>query len=505
MSRSRMSTPFASRLGTNYCPDYKEILDIRAILVEPVSRLKQLDDQIADLQKAIDVLAEERAGIGSFVDAHEALLSPVRRLPLDVIQEIFEACLPHRNCAMSAVEAPVLLGRICSSWRTISLTTPLLWTRLHIVEPGGIGSLPTDGDGVREEVAQRLETVKTWLSRSGVCPISISFIGALDARPESTCLFLQALVPFASRWQNLTLAISWKSEVLDTLCKLTENDLPMLSALQILHIGGSSRARMLDLPIPWTNLTFLALNGGEAVINPEIALEVLSKCRHIESCQLWLPYPTPPFLPAANHSVIRAELPHLRTLDIMGSLDGTGLIFRGLSVPALYHFTLDGAMLFEDPALSSQCIAFLATSSRLESLRVVSDAFGEGYPDILRALPALKRLYINDSYTVLEAIIAALTPTADTLGDASCPHLEELHIKGGSISDNMLLRFITARMRTSNRTLTRVEIALDRQMEFDIRECIQAFLDNGLEFRATYFQPPPPTAFSPWHGLEPDL
>ncbi|KAF8213696.1 hypothetical protein K438DRAFT_1105548 [Mycena galopus ATCC 62051] len=31
----------------------------------------------------------------------------------------------HRNCVSSASEAPILLGRICSSWRAISLSTPV--------------------------------------------------------------------------------------------------------------------------------------------------------------------------------------------------------------------------------------------------------------------------------------------------------------------------------------------------------------------------------------------
>ncbi|KAJ6544218.1 hypothetical protein B0H19DRAFT_894535, partial [Mycena capillaripes] len=123
-----MSSPFAPQLGTNYCPKDEEVLEIKALLVEPSLRLKRLDDEITDLQKAIDKLAEERNSLGAYVDAHKALISPVRRLPLDIIQEIFIACLPtHSNCVVSAIEAPVLLGRICSSWRAISLSTPRLW------------------------------------------------------------------------------------------------------------------------------------------------------------------------------------------------------------------------------------------------------------------------------------------------------------------------------------------------------------------------------------------
>ncbi|KAJ7646476.1 hypothetical protein FB45DRAFT_712843, partial [Roridomyces roridus] len=50
------------------------------------------------------------------VDSHTALVSYPRRLPVDIVREIFVACLPaHRNAVMSAQEAPLLLSRICSA------------------------------------------------------------------------------------------------------------------------------------------------------------------------------------------------------------------------------------------------------------------------------------------------------------------------------------------------------------------------------------------------------
>ncbi|KAJ6465787.1 hypothetical protein C8R45DRAFT_1022389 [Mycena sanguinolenta] len=158
-----MSSPFALRLGTNYCPTDTEVLEIRSLLVEPALRIKNLEDKIADLQKSIDQLVEERVGLESYVGAHSALISPVRRLPLDIIQEIFVACMPtHRNCVMSATEAPVLLGRICSGWRTISLSTPRLWASLHIVEPPSPGAWLTGRAAtINDKIAQRLELTKT--------------------------------------------------------------------------------------------------------------------------------------------------------------------------------------------------------------------------------------------------------------------------------------------------------------------------------------------------------
>ncbi|KAJ7796606.1 hypothetical protein B0H14DRAFT_2207658, partial [Mycena olivaceomarginata] len=198
-------SPFAAQLGTNYCPKDEEVLEIKSHLVEPTQRLRRLDEMIADLQKTIDKLVEERDNLGIYVDAHKALISPVRRVPLDIVQEIFVACLPtHRNCVMSASEAPVLLGRICSSWRAISFSTPRLWARIHIVEPVGPHNL------THALSAQRLETTRMWLGRSGQCPLSIS----LQSAPEdgigrdasaTSVQFLQTLLSFAPRWQHIQL------------------------------------------------------------------------------------------------------------------------------------------------------------------------------------------------------------------------------------------------------------------------------------------------------------
>ncbi|KAK7043475.1 hypothetical protein R3P38DRAFT_3259509 [Favolaschia claudopus] len=118
----KFESPFSDRLGTNYCATGDEVLEIQHLIAEPTRKLLILEEEIAQLEKAIEKLEKDRKIYNTFVEAHKALISPIRRMPLDVLSEIFLACLPtHRNCVMSASEAPVILGRICSSWRALSL------------------------------------------------------------------------------------------------------------------------------------------------------------------------------------------------------------------------------------------------------------------------------------------------------------------------------------------------------------------------------------------------
>ncbi|KAF8138026.1 hypothetical protein K438DRAFT_1880965 [Mycena galopus ATCC 62051] len=103
---------------------------------------------------------------------------------------------------MSATECPVLLGRMCSSWKTISLFTPRLWARLHIAEPVRVARRRL---GIFE---QRMEVATAWLKRSDQCPLSISLAGynlTIFVAHSSTSAMIQAFIPLASRWQHISI------------------------------------------------------------------------------------------------------------------------------------------------------------------------------------------------------------------------------------------------------------------------------------------------------------
>ncbi|KAJ7762531.1 hypothetical protein B0H16DRAFT_1883986 [Mycena metata] len=349
-----MSSPFTSKLDTNYCPTDAEVLEIKSLLVEPTRRLKNLDDEIADLQKAIDKLQEERDSVESFVDGHKALISPARQLPLDLIQEIFVACLPtHRNCVMSASEAPVLLGRICSLWRAISLSTPRLWSKLHVVEPAIWFHPPL----LENKLAQRLETTKTWLERSGQCPLLISLecsVHNFDQSPPEESLssiipgamqILQALVPFSRRWQHIHFSAPlWMLR--RTISQLHEADVPLLESIAIYH--NNFRAHFDDpemqspgpfeilrgarissfsfagnifvptrFPVRWQQLTSLTIDGPPWNVGPELnseaILRTIAGCLELRFCRLGINDGENTEI-HSQHPII--EFPFLHTLEL---------------------------------------------------------------------------------------------------------------------------------------------------------------------------------------------
>nr|GAT51237.1 predicted protein [Mycena chlorophos] len=85
------------------------------------------------------------------------------RLPLELVIDIFRLCLVDNGLdKVKSNEAPLLLGRVCSSWRTAVLCAPVLWSTFH----------------VNCMLRTRLDSMKNiadlWLSRSGTHPLDVA-------------------------------------------------------------------------------------------------------------------------------------------------------------------------------------------------------------------------------------------------------------------------------------------------------------------------------------------
>jgi hypothetical protein len=158
------NTAYRHKLNTNYAAIDDEREDILHLCIEPLKEIERIDDEIKRL-------TSRRNELQSFVDAHRQLLSPIRRLPPEVLQKIFVGCLPEPPSypAMHSLVAPVLLGRICSGWRAIAYGTAELWSSIHVVIPD-LKAGPHEAD----LADLRLTAMTDWLSRSGSLPLHIS-------------------------------------------------------------------------------------------------------------------------------------------------------------------------------------------------------------------------------------------------------------------------------------------------------------------------------------------
>ncbi|KAJ7168662.1 hypothetical protein C8R46DRAFT_1350259 [Mycena filopes] len=219
-------SPVLHLLRTNAVPTPVECAWISEhILVQPRIDLALVDEEIQSLERTLTELKTRRAVLATDIDAHLALLSPVRRLPDDILREIFVSSLPStHNAIMAEREAPLLICHVCSGWRSIAFTTPRLWSSLHVV--------------IRDKADTTLILAKEWLTRAGVLPLSLS-IGcsrSLDKIPDDYPL-LSLFLSVSKRWKSIQFATPMdRHDLLSArLATLSPADVPTLT-----HISSTT-------------------------------------------------------------------------------------------------------------------------------------------------------------------------------------------------------------------------------------------------------------------------
>jgi uncharacterized phage infection (PIP) family protein YhgE len=116
-------------------PTKAKIAEARNILEEQELSAKLLSDQIADAQKelkrlvaqseaAINELEEKRKKIQKEISLALAYISPLRRLPNDILREVFYHVFDGKASAAWALSA------VCTSWRRLVLGMPNLWSKV---------------------------------------------------------------------------------------------------------------------------------------------------------------------------------------------------------------------------------------------------------------------------------------------------------------------------------------------------------------------------------------
>ncbi|KAF7288922.1 F-box domain-containing protein [Mycena indigotica] len=242
-----LASPFSHVLQTNYIPTDSECATIRQFLEAPKARLNEILAEMRRLQALFKTLAAKKDRLKKFVDVHSALVSPMRRMPPELLQNIFLQTLPQsRNCAITDKEGPLLLSSVCKSWRALVLATPRLWTSVHIVVP------PSSHIDAFSAWLKRV-----WLPRSGIQPLSFSVAHSTSLlTPDSVSLRLvyDLLVNDAHRWRHVELALHSISDIEYVSTALSGTSLPNLQSLKL-----SPPLRQLFMPQPPTGdmLAFL--------------------------------------------------------------------------------------------------------------------------------------------------------------------------------------------------------------------------------------------------------
>ncbi|ESK89376.1 hypothetical protein Moror_16219 [Moniliophthora roreri MCA 2997] len=163
-----LSSPAAHLLNSNRIPSPQEIIQIYDTLNDIQRASIQLETKIRSLESALKEFRNKQDELQSFAQEHKALLSPARRMLPELWSEIFIHCLPEHSLDyhinrrnVSCSDAPLLLTQVCSTWRTIAISTPQLWSNITytVCRPSAMKI--------------QLRRLETWLARTGAAPLSV--------------------------------------------------------------------------------------------------------------------------------------------------------------------------------------------------------------------------------------------------------------------------------------------------------------------------------------------
>ena len=344
-----LDTPFSKFSTINVVPGHQDILLIDAIVSERNTQLSTLALQMANVDTAFRKLAairakleENSAHVRRSLLAHQALTSSARRIPPEVLGEVFYHCLPKTPYITPRdVESPMVLARVCRHWRAVAMSTPRLWSTLSV------HLQKIDCEAYRRGC-------EAWLARAKSVPLAVRIINDINMfATDST------LVPSVVHWLRPFIAQSndiwWHGPSLPNLF-VSDARTDLLERFRItsyrddpsIHFPGPAKRlrsaslqcltydlQSLDgIKLPWDSL--VELNMHFTLFSSTVFVQLLTRCSHLRT------------LVASCLSADEVQLgalralspgsithPWLRRIEIKVIRAGLDAIFGALTLPAL--------------------------------------------------------------------------------------------------------------------------------------------------------------------------
>ncbi|KAJ7658580.1 hypothetical protein B0H17DRAFT_345580 [Mycena rosella] len=256
-------------MTTNALPQDAEILFIQAVVAKIGARLADIEKKISEVRRRLQQLEDERASLSKYRAQNNAVVSPLRHMPPEVLAEIFSWTLPTTREALDRRkfdinDGPWVLTHISSRWRAVALSTSALWSRVDV--------------NCGQPRANPLPMLKTQIERAH--KLKIHFHGQEKKPAGPQIEIFRFLAEHSSRWEELVISLTpHLVPLLDTL----QNRLPVLHRLwlqfqrlesqdvvalhcfrhapSLLHVGIQNCHRYIPVSFPASQLTQYSLDA----------------------------------------------------------------------------------------------------------------------------------------------------------------------------------------------------------------------------------------------------
>ncbi|KAJ6480744.1 hypothetical protein C8R47DRAFT_1050065 [Mycena vitilis] len=491
----------------------------QAAISASTAALVQYDSQIERLQETLRRMRADRTKLQGHIDGCRSVFSPVRRLPPEILCEIF-ASVPDHAEAWTETPADVAkthllkISEVCNHWHTLVIRTSKLWSEITI-HPSG---------WTTATLARFLAALEMCLGRGRQHPLILSAtLRNVSVSPPA----LEFLGQHSNRWQSVdftatpdelhTLHVKGRVNLLEkiSLCifpaggneSVVANTDIFLDAPRLKHVQFSSPPPVVSyLPkLPWEQLHMFgcpAPQRAEDLINimalmpnlshPDAAFELQKLNAYFLECPLHLPSIKPTISSLTflvdvprdkeRFQQILAEimgcltLPQLRELHIRSSLTWNmspwpGGEFQSLSSRSSFHNTL---RVLEIPGVGIADDELVLSLTSLGSLERLIIADRPGYGDH----------NLDEHVLITDSLLLRLTCTHDTSYPGLVPQLNYIHCTSlCKFSTHVFFDFMASRVVLNSRQFETVVRCLKRaslKFEPDVRRKISTMVSEGV-------------------------
>ncbi|KAJ7579940.1 hypothetical protein C8J56DRAFT_834602 [Mycena floridula] len=295
-------------LNASYAARHRDLLvsnhSIPDIEEKALEELHVLERNVVDIKDTVAALFRMQDGIQRAIELRKAVVSPIRKLPNEILRNIFiEAHTGAEWQAFDIGAIPWVVAQVCSRWREISCSSsPRLWSSFKC--SGGKEDAYTTNFS-RAEAAERCrrqsDLVKALLQRSGNSPLTFNF--ELHWQSDSHRIFdvATALFSHSLHWKDVEFIDFGGGYFPKPMLASLRGQMPQLERLKMRWSNGSEsieafsvapRLRELDITVgdhvisakafPWSQLKILRLRCGAW----HQLLAVLVNCGNLVECEL---------------------------------------------------------------------------------------------------------------------------------------------------------------------------------------------------------------------------
>ncbi|KAJ6552057.1 hypothetical protein DFH09DRAFT_1366446 [Mycena vulgaris] len=455
-------------LTTNTPPEGAEITFIREVVSKTGARLADVEAEISRLHSRLQQLEEERISLSRYHAPNKAILSPLRRMPSEILAEIFSWTLPsvhdaYKRRKFHINNSPWVLTLVSSRWRALAISNPSLWSLVVIRSPTYKRGNPNPMSMIKTQI-QRAQKLKVYFygdSKRALRHIEMfRCLAEHSPRWEELHITLTAhisplLWSLRDRLPSLReLSMKWDSP--ESLAEVVSIDC-FQTAPSLLAVGIFNQYRHLSIPLPAHQLTLSDLDGPW-----EMHRDILKLAKNLVQARIFVDFDDEPW-PNPGEPI---NLLLLRRLSVSHVE-----LFSYLTAPAVqeiaFYLEID-----DEPDQSLRHLKSFVERSRC-TLRRLSFR-GTPAPDtaveILRKYPSVIELGIITSRTYgdreatdegANALISHLTIPHPSGSVMLAPQLSKLYVgcRGKSSIDYALyLQMLRSRWKTNDCSLNSAEL-----------------------------------------------